>query len=327
MTETDNFMSTERGGWAVSSILLAVIGIILIGVGAYFILIRATFLPEDLRFLGMSQGQIEASIPRLKTWLDHVFRVLGGFIAATGILVTTLAASRKTVGSVVAVAAAGVVSIGLMTAVNFSIESDFRWELLAIAVLWACGTVWYGIDASRMSERRNSEKFPVELHGYERQYSDSVRLDASVEDVFAFADDFTQLSSHMGESSMMMMGSTMQTVLDEGRGQRVGSHIRMSGKTLGLELFLDEVVLQREPPRYKLWETVGTPRLLVIGGYRMGFDVASLPQGAALRVFIGYNLPSSPGLRLFGRVLGPVYAKWCVRQMLDGAAARFAARK
>ena len=90
----------------------------------------------------------------------------------------------------------------------------------------------------------------------------------------------------------MMMGSTMQTELDEGRGQAVGSHIRMSGRILGVDLFLDEVVLQREPPRYKVWETVGVPRLLVINSYRLGFDIASLPQAVTLRVFIGYNLPS-----------------------------------
>ena len=125
----------------------------------------------------------------------------------------------------------------------------------------------------------------------------------------------------------MMMGLTMQTELDEGRGQAVGSHIRMSGRILGVDLFLDEVVLQREPPRYKVWETVGVPRLLVINSYRLGFDIASLPQAVTLRVFIGYNLPSAFGRRLLGRVLGPAYAKWCVRRMLDGAAARFAARK
>src|SRR4051812_34553551 len=63
-------------------------------------------------------------------------------------------------------------------------------------------------------------------------------------------------------------------------------------------------------------ETAGTPRLLVIGGYRLGFDLASSGEQADLRVFIGYDLPSSPGQRLLGRILGPVYAKWCVRQMV-----------
>jgi hypothetical protein len=35
----------------------------------------------------------------------------------------------------------------------------------------------------------------------------------------------------------------------------------MSGKVVGVDLFLDEVIREREPPRRKVWETVGTPRL------------------------------------------------------------------
>jgi hypothetical protein len=321
-------MSVARDGWHVSSILLAVLGMILVGVGGYFILARPALLPEDLRFLGMSQGEVATVVPRLTTWLSHVFRVLGGFIVATGILMAALSVCCKSsLATTAAVAVAGAFSVGLMTTVNFSIESDFRGALLALALAWAGSTIWYGVEAVRTTGAGKAEELPAGLGGYERQYSASVRLDAKAEEVFAFADDFAQLSSHMNESSMMMMGSTMQTVLDEGRGRAVGSHIRMSGRILGVELFLDEVVLQREPPRFKAWETVGAPRLLVIGGYRLGFDVTSLQQDVVLRVFMGYNLPSSPGLRLLGRVLGPVYAKWCVRRMLDGAAARFSARK
>ena len=115
----------------------------------------------------MSQGQIETVIPRLTTWLNHVFRVLGGFIVATGILMMALAARESRTGSAVAVATAGALSIGLMTAVNSSIGSDFRWALLALAVLWVCCTVLYGIEASRLSGR-SADQFPAELRRYER---------------------------------------------------------------------------------------------------------------------------------------------------------------
>ncbi len=161
------------------------------------------------------------------------------------------------------------------------------------------------------------------LRGYERQYSSGVVLKASAEQVFAFADDFAKLSSHMGTSSLMMMGSSMQTSFDEDRGQLVGSRVRMTGRMLGIDLALEEVIQVREPPRRKEWETIGHPRLLVIGDYRLGFEIASVGEYANLRVFIGYNLPSSPGLRLLGYIFGPVYARWCVRQMVDGARASF----
>ena len=185
-------------------------------------------------------------------------------------------------------------------------------------------------EASRSPGGRSgtsSTELPAALLGYERQYSEIVALDANAEEVFAFADDFTRLSSHMGQSSAMMMGSSMQTSFDEGRGQAVGSHVRMTGRMLGIDLLLDEVVREREAPLHKAWETVGTPRLLVIGGYRLGFDITSIGQRSVLRVFIGYNLPTQPAQRLLGRLFGPVYAKWCVRQMVNGAAASLAIRR
>ena len=41
----------------------------------------------------------------------------------------------------VAAALAGLISIGLMAGVNFAIDSDFKWELLGLAILWACSTL------------------------------------------------------------------------------------------------------------------------------------------------------------------------------------------
>lgn len=299
--------------WSTSSILLFFFGTILVFVGAYFIVIRPALLPEDLRYLGASQAQIEIAAPRLAAWLGHVFLVLGGYIAATGILTMALAATayrehRRT--AAIAALLGGAASIGLMTAVNFAIASDFKWVLSGIAALWACSIACYGIEILRgrgarsRTEDDHATGLSGGLLGYERKYSRAVTLDASADEVFAFADDFTRLSSHMGQSSAMMMGSSMQTSFDERRGQAVGSHVRMTGKMLGIELFLDEVVREREPPRHKAWETVGTPRLLIIGGYRLGFDITSIGQRSVLQVFIGYNLPTEPAQRLLGRLFG-----------------------
>jgi hypothetical protein len=102
-----------------------------------------------------------------------------------------------------------------------------------------------------------------------------------------------RLSSHMSQSSWMMGGGRMDVQLDEGRGQRLGSRIQMSGRAFGLALSLDEVVSEYDPPRHKAWETVGEPRLLIIGQYRMGFDISPREGGSNLRVFIDYDLPHS----------------------------------
>ena len=162
---------------------------------------------------------------------------------------------------------------------------------------------------------------------FARHYDESVSLPAPPEQVFAFADDHSRLSSHMNDSSWMMGGGRMSVVADEGGGQAVGSHIRLGGRVFGVRLFLDEVVTRRQPPFHKVWETVGMPRLLVIGAYRMGVHITPDNDGSRLRVFIDYERPTGRATYWLGRLFGGVYARWCVRQMLAGASAHFAVRK
>ena len=155
-----------------------------------------------------------------------------------------------------------------------------------------------------------------------RHYESRVLIKAPAEDVFAYVDDPAHLSSHMDESSWMMGGGRMDISVDDGRGQRVGSHIRLSGKVFGVTLFLDEEVTRREPPRMKVWETVGNLRLLVIGHYRMGVEVEPQESNSLLRVYIDYDLPLTNAW--LGRLFGGIYAKWCVRQMIKGTRDHFA---
>ena len=84
-----------------------------------------------------------------------------------------------------------------------------------------------------------------------RHYDQSIVVPAPPEQVFAFADDHSRLSSHMNQSSWMMGGGRMSVDGDEGNGQAVGSRIRLDGRVFGLRLFLDEVVTRREPPFHK----------------------------------------------------------------------------
>jgi hypothetical protein len=96
----------------------------------------------------------------------------------------------------------------------------------------------------------------------------------------------------------------------------------MSGRMLGLSLHVEEVVTERVVPERKVWETVSVPRLLVIGGYRMGFSIRATPAGAWLTLFIDYDDP--PGAwGPIGRLLGPLYARWCSDNMVKAAVERF----
>jgi len=327
-------MSTVAGRQPLSSMLLAAFGFILAAVGAYFIFLRPALLPEDLRYLGVSLAQINGTMPNLPAWLSQVFRVLGGYMLAAGILTIFVARSsyREHVpGAAIAALLAGAASIGVMTLVNFAIDSDFKWLLAAVAAVWLGSISLHLLEVARgLSTRKDRREAATvnavtapERRSYPFSYSASVRLDAKPEDVFAFADDFSRLSAHMKKSSGMMMGSSMAIALDAGRGQQVGSHVQMSGTMLGLKLFLDEAITRREPPRLKEWETVGTSQLIVIGGYRLGYRIDSQGGASDLTVHIDYDLPASPGLRIVGHFFGGLYAKWCVDQMISSARTHF----
>lgn len=143
--------------------------------------------------------------------------------------------------------------------------------------------------------------------------------------LFAHLNDHRRLSSHMESPSLMTAGASMRIEADDRNGQAVGSVIRMTGRVLGVQLSLEETVITYEPPHSKAWETVGEPRLLVIGGYRMGFEIGSVPGGSRLAVFIDYRLPVKGLGLLLGRALGGAYAAWCTRRMAKDARAVFRA--
>ena len=156
-----------------------------------------------------------------------------------------------------------------------------------------------------------------------RHCEDSAFVPALPEQVFALVDDHSRFSSHMSESSWMMGGGRMSIEVDEAKGQAVGSHIRLAGRVLGFPLSLDEVVTRRVPPSDKVWDTVGEPKLLVIGPYRMGVAIRPEKHGSRVSEFIDFDFPAGMVTYLLGRLFGGMYAKWCVRQMLQGVVRHF----
>ncbi len=162
---------------------------------------------------------------------------------------------------------------------------------------------------------------------FPRHDESTAQAHAPIDVVFAYLDDPAALSAHMGKSSMMMMGSKMSTELDAGGGRVIGSRIRMHGSVMGIPVSLEEAVIERQPPRRKLWETVGNPRLLVLAHYRMGFELTPRGDSSLVRVFIDYSLPTTAPQSWLGGLLGGVYARWCTKQMADGAAGHFASTR
>ena len=155
-------------------------------------------------------------------------------------------------------------------------------------------------------------------------HSESTRsVTASAEAVFSHLDDHNRLAGHMNQSSWLLAGSRMAIELDAAKGRATKSHIHIRGRVLGIPLHVEEVVTEYQPPFRKAWETIGVPKLLVIGHYKMGFEITSQGASSLLLVFIDYDLPEPWLTRLLGQLLGSFYARWCTESMAKDAAAYF----
>ncbi len=126
--------------------MLALGGLFLVAMGIYFVLLRPSLLPEDLRYMKTSLSVMHDSAPDLSSWLQKVFLVMGSYIFTTGLLTIFIALTsfrKRLPGAFGIVALAGITSIGSMTVVNFMIGSDFKWLLLTFTLPWIIALILY----------------------------------------------------------------------------------------------------------------------------------------------------------------------------------------
>ena len=131
-----------------SVVALTIAGIIIMMMGIYFILFRPSLLPEDSTYIGSTIPTITDRIPGLSLWLKKVFWVLGGYVFSSGLLIAFVANTsfkNSLKGAFNIVTIAGVTSIGFMTYVNFIINSNFKWMLLAFTLPWLIALILYRI--------------------------------------------------------------------------------------------------------------------------------------------------------------------------------------
>ena len=158
---------------------------------------------------------------------------------------------------------------------------------------------------------------------FTHHFEQEVTLPASDAVVFDHLDDFERLGAHMMRSSWMMAGSRMHFEFDAFRGRALHAKVYLRGSILGFPLAIDEAVVERSPPSAKTWQTIGRPRMLVLSAYRMGYTVKPDAAGCRLEVFIDYALPSGGIAQWLGRIVGGMYARWCVTSMISDAVRSF----
>ena len=130
-----------------SSILLTLNGVVLMLLGLYFVFIRPSLLPEDIRFMGTTLDNIRATLPGLLLWLRRVFWVMGGFMFASGLLILYVAQTsftNHTLQARLIVTLAALSSIGWMAIVNFLIDSNFKWLILSFNLPWIVALILSG---------------------------------------------------------------------------------------------------------------------------------------------------------------------------------------
>lgn len=156
-----------------------------------------------------------------------------------------------------------------------------------------------------------------------RSYEARAFVGATPAQVFDFLDDHQRLVSHMSQSSWSMGGGRMTLTADAGQGRVVGSRLRLTGRAFGIHLDVEEEIVERAPSRRKIWRTIGEPRLLIIGQYKLGFELAPAVNGTQARIFIDYELPTGSLARWAGLALASAYAKWCVDRMIGDTVRHF----
>lgn len=126
--------------------MLVIAGLLLVAMGIYFIFLRPSLLPEDLRYMKTTLSVINNSASGLSDWLQKVFLVMGGYIFTSGFLIIFIALTSfrtRTHGAFIIVLISGISSIGLMTIVNFIIDSDFKITLLTFTIPWVLALILY----------------------------------------------------------------------------------------------------------------------------------------------------------------------------------------
>jgi hypothetical protein len=120
-----------------------------------------------------------------------------------------------------------------------------------------------------------------------------------------------------------MGGGRMALELDSGGGRVPGSQMLLEGRAFGVRLSVRTEVTEREAPVRKAWQTIDTPRLLVIGPYRMCVDIRPTQIGSRVEIRIDYGLLSTRE-GVVPEWLARCYARWCVNRMASDLRREFA---
>lgn len=143
-----------------------------------------------------------------------------------------------------------------------------------------------------------------------------ITVRASPEKVFTFMDDLSKTGIHMSQSSMMMMGSKLTLEQLEGPSKGVGATFHWSGKVMGMPIDITETVTKWIENKEKVWETIGSPKIIILGWYRMSLKTENVGESTLASLQIEYTKPNGWFYKILSFFFAGWYSRWCLNNML-----------
>jgi hypothetical protein len=147
--------------------------------------------------------------------------------------------------------------------------------------------------------------------------SKSILIHSAPEKVFAYMDNLGNTGMHMTESSAMMMGSKLELKQLSEMATGLHSRFRWFGKMMGFKMDFTVDVTKWIKDREKIWETVGEAKMIILKWYQMRLLVSPEGKNTKAELSIAYTKPDNIFFKLIAFILAPLYANWCLNNMLS----------
>lgn len=135
--------------------------------------------------------------------------------------------------------------------------------------------------------------------------------------VFQCLDNLGVTGMHMTQSSMMMMGSKLDLKFLTESHTGLGTKYRWTGKMMGFNMDFTVEVTKWIPGEEKIWETIGSPQLIIYSWYQMHLQLTKFPGGTSAELSISYEKPIGLFYRVLTFLFADWYCRWCLKHMLE----------
>ena len=144
-----------------------------------------------------------------------------------------------------------------------------------------------------------------------------IMIRASPDRVFSYMDNIGNTGMHMMKSSLPMMGSKLELQQLSPNSTGANAKFRWFGKMIGFTMDFTVVVTKWIEGKEKEWETVGSARMIILAWYRMHLFLTPISESTNVELSIEYEKPKNMFFGFIAFFLAPIYAKWCLGNMLS----------